>query len=229
MNVRERKLEAIKDLIVSRSETYLKFVRFTKKTMAEMIRGNTVYEADDYLQEIFTDLIDETRAWDIDTYSIDQILFLLIKSKVSNEAKKSARMKTLDKESGEGDFTYTEEAENWAAPPEDIEGEIDAVRIRDYFLSFFEYDETGYVVLLEMINGSKQKDIANYLRISDDEAKVEIARVRRIIKRSASISYLANIPLTILNKIFKIWEKNKWGIYEYWEIKSANRYLYKWW
>jgi len=150
-------------------------------------------------------LIDGTRPWDMDKHSLEQVVNQNLRSEISNLAKKEKRyviIKDFFDEDNEDDNYNTEMDKLVHTQAEDIEGKMDAEAILTFCNDkILKDDEDGKIVLDEMLQGKKQKDIASYLGITVEEAEVHIRRIRRKIRAELPSSLLKNIPENLINKM----------------------------
>ena len=200
-----QRLEAIKDLIEKRPGDYLRMVEKAEKTLAFYLGTDYMKTnfAEEILHEVFCDLIDGTRCWDLDKYTIDQVVFMDIKSEISNLTKKEKRYITVNEynenESGDNNNDIDSIIN---IEPEDIEGIIDAESIERYcFEKILNGDRMGQIILNEMLEGKTQKQIAEFMGITVEAAAVHIQRIRRKIRNKLPGFLLKNIPKELINKI----------------------------
>ncbi len=197
--ISEQKIEAINNLIKEEGgNEFLRMTDYTHRLMLvrlgkEFMKTN---KAEDILHEVIGDLIDGTRAWDMEKITIKQAFYMNIKSEVDWLVKKERRYYSIKEDEDTDDENYKPALNKITSPAYfDFDGEIDAERIKDYcFNEILKDDEDGQIVLDEMLNNMKQKQIAEYLGISVDEAEVIVARVRRNIRKKLPVSFLLNTP-----------------------------------
>lgn len=201
------KLQAIKDLIKKRPNDYLRMLRKTEILLSISLgnKYNETIRPQGILNEVFSDLIDGTRAWDMEKLSLDQVVFMNIRSEVSCLAKKERRFTTYEENTDEENENSINKLDNiiYTEPP-DIEGEMDAKAMQDFiFNEILKEDDEGGLVLIEMLEGFTQKEIAEKLGTTVDKTEVHIRRVRRKIISHLNNGLFENIPRSILSKILK--------------------------
>lgn len=203
-NLVERKTK-IYDFLDTKKAVYLNMLDYAGKLLGIYLGAGFAKTnfAEGIMNEIFGDLMDGTRSWDMDKINIEQVLWKNIPSEVSNFAKKEQRFVPADtsvNEQNEDSNSYMDSLIN--TPPKDIEGTIDAVTIENYCVNnILTDDEDAKIVFDEMMLGKTQKQIAEYLGLTIREAENIIRRIRRKLSSNIPYHLLENLPVDLIDKI----------------------------
>ena len=200
--------EHITVFITAKRITYLSMIDYIRKRLAVHLGAdfNNTCRAEEIMHEIFGDLIDGTRAWNMDKYNLEQVLWMDIKSEISNLAKKEKRFvsvpcKSYDEEDN-GGIKNMDALVNTL--PEDVEGSIDAESIEKYcFDVLLKDDEDSQIIFNELLLGNKQKKIAGDLGLSEDQTEIIIRKIRRTISKNIPSYMLENLSPGLKEKILK--------------------------
>lgn len=201
------KAELINNFVKQCPKIYLGMINRAKKLLGLYLGFGEKYTslAEGIMHEIFGDLIDGTRKWDVKELKLEQVLWTNIKSEVSNRVKKEKRYistpagKSVEYEQAEKNFD-----EIIVTPPDDIEGQIDAKELEDYIMNvIFKDDEDSQIILSEMLLVKKQKEIAEYLGLTVDEVEYKIRNIKRKISKNIPRYLLDNISTELKTKILK--------------------------
>jgi hypothetical protein len=200
------KRREIRKLIYETPKRYLNVLKFTENQMMTALGKENIktQRAEEMLHEVIADLIDGTRKWDPEKHNLEQVMMMNLKSEIDGLKKKEKRYILVDTcEDEETGCSMIDKLIH--SPPLDIEGGMDAEELLNYIINvIFEGQRTEQTVVYELTKWKTQKQIAKYLNISVDKAEILIAKVRRNIRKKLPISYLENIPINLLNKIFRI-------------------------
>lgn len=212
-----QKIRLVKEFLEQKGNEYLRLIKIIEFQLLRKLgkkykRTNT---AEDIFQEILCDLLDGTRAWDVDSKSLQEVIKFNISSEISNIRKKEMRIQLLscqNENDGNDDFDYNGLDELINTKPEDIESIIDTDSIRRYSIDvILQDDPDGQIVLDEMFKDKKQKQIADYLGISVDEAEIIIRRIRRKILKEIPPYLIEIFPDDLMTKYIN---KKRKGAYE---------------
>jgi RNA polymerase sigma factor (sigma-70 family) len=198
------KLAAIKELIEERPEDYLMMIKKTEKTMTAYLGKDSAktFRAQDVLHEVFGDLLTGTRKWDMEKHTLEQVVFMDMRSEMYNIARKQKKYITLGGKNNESDDFNQEMDKIIYTRPPDVEGSIDAEELRrSIFEDIISDDEKGKLILTEMILGKPQKQIASELGMSVEETENHIQKVRRRIRKNLPKEKIENIPDDIINEM----------------------------
>jgi len=204
-SITKQKALAVESFTKNQQDTYLNMLYRTKKRLGIALgfssRVTTI--AQGIMNEVFSDIIDGTREWDMEKLKLEQVLWMNMKSEVSNRIKKEIRYipTPVINDTGEDDpGRCIDDLVN--TKPEDIEGSVDAETIQTYcFDTILKGDDDSQIILDEMLKGKKQKQIAEYLGTTPDEAEIKIRNIRRTIARQIPQYMLENLPKSLITKI----------------------------
>ncbi len=203
----ECRRKAIQYFINSNRKSYLDMVEYARKELGIFLglEFMKTCKAEEIMNEIFGDLIDGTRAWDMNKFKLEQIMWGCIDSEVSNLAKKEKRYVSVDIPHNNDDEDGNPKMDILInTKPQDIEGSIDADIIekhcRDVILGD---DEDAQIIFNEMIKEHKPKSISLDLGITADEAEITIRKIRRRISKNIPYHLLQNLPEDLIEKIQK--------------------------
>lgn len=203
-NIVKQRAEEVEFFIKNKKNTYLNMVHKTKQRLGLALgfspRITTLAEG--IMNEVFSDIIDGTREWNMEKYKLVQVLWTNIKSEVSARVKKEKRFVPIfaASEANENNGKCIDDLIN--TKPEDIEGTIDAETIQSYcFDTILGNDEDAQIVLDEMLKGKKQKQIAEYLGTTPDEVEIKIRNIRRTVAKQLPQYMLENLPKSLITKI----------------------------
>lgn len=204
-NNQKQRAIAISTFIEQQQNTYLSILHRTKKMLGMYLgysKKNTSL-AEGLMNEVFSDIIDGTRKWDMEKLKLEQVLRMNVKSEVYARVKKELRYLSTpvvsngyDEEPGKtfDDLINT--------PPADIEGKIDADAIENYCCNVILKDDLdAQIVFNEMLTGKKQQQIAAYLGITVEQAEIIIRSIRRLISKQIPNHLIENIPKQLKLKI----------------------------
>jgi len=203
-NIVRQRAKAVEFLIKNQKDTYLNMVHKTRLRlgMALGFSPRVTTLAEGILNEVFSDIIDGTREWNMEKYKLVQVVWMAAKSEVSARIKKEKRFvpaQTVSK-ADEDNNKCIDDLVN--TKPEDIEGSVDAETIQSYcFDTILKGDDDSQIILDEMLKGKKQKQIAEYLGTTPDEAEIKIRNIRRTIARQIPQYMLENLPKSLITKI----------------------------
>jgi len=204
-NIIKQKALAVQSFIKQQPDKYLNMVHNAKMRLGAALGFNskTITLAEGIMNEVFSDIIAGTRAWDMEKHKLEQVLWMNMKSEVSARVKKEIRyiptpavneMGEDDTGKSFDDLVYTK--------PEDVEGTVDAKTIESYcFGVILKDDEDAQIVFDEMLKGKKQKQIAEYLGTTTEEVEIKIRDIRRKIARQIPHYMLENLPKSLITKI----------------------------
>ena len=200
--------ESISVFLRTKKDTYLKMISYIRKLLAVFFGSDfdLTKKAEGIMNEIFGDLIDGTRAWNMGSCNLEQVLWMDIKSEVSNFIKKEKRFVIAScgssgDENGDGNIEMDSLINTL---PEDIEGGIDADYIENYCRDeILKNDEDAQIVFNEMLIGKKQKQIAGYLGLPENKTENIIRKIRRTISKQIPFCLLENLPPDLKDKILK--------------------------
>ena len=199
------KADAIKIFINQKPKVYLGMIHKAKIRLGAYLGFSEKITsiAEGIMHEIFGDIIDGTRAWDMETLKLEQVLWTNIKSEVSARVKKEIRYISTPVVSNAGEEKPEKSIDDLVnTKPEDVEGTVDAETIEAYCLDVILKDDyNGQIVFIEMLAGKKQKQIAEYLRITLKEAETFIRSIRRKISKQIPRYMLENLPKQLITKI----------------------------
>jgi hypothetical protein len=202
--VKQRAL-AVESFSKNQQDTYLNILHRAKIKLGVALGFSTRVTtiAQGIMNEVFSDIIDGTRKWDMEKLKLEQVLRMNMKSEVSARVKKEIRYiptpalnETGDDDTGRcmDDLINTK--------PEDVEGTVDAETIESYCYDIIlKGDEDAQIVFNEMLTGKKQQQIAKELGITLDEAETTIRSIRRKISRELPRYMLENLPKLLITKI----------------------------
>lgn len=204
-NITKQKALAIKSFIDQHPVTYLNMVNKAKLRLGSALGFNsrTATLAEGIMNEVFSDLIAGTREWDTEKLKLEQVLWMNMKSEVSNRVKKEIRYipTPVINEMGEDeqgrsidDLVHTK--------PEDVEGTVDAETIEAHcFDVILKDDLDAQIIFDEMLKGKKQQQISKELGITLEEAETKIRSIRRNIARQIPRYMLENLSKSLITKI----------------------------
>ena len=202
--------KAISSFLDTKRDTYLKMISKTRQLLTIYMGQGSLqfFNAEDIMHEIFSDIIDGTRTWDMDKWELEQVLWNVIYSEVSNLAKKERRyIPALN--SPDEDDTEAGMDKLVSTPPNDIEGSIDAEAIENYCMDVILKDNIdAQIVFNEMITGKKQKQIAEYLGISIIKTEDTIKYIRKKIKAQIPFHLIENLPFDLKDKLLNNKQEN---------------------
>lgn len=204
-NIIKLRALAVESFTRNQQDAYLNMLHRTKKRLGVALgfssRITTI--AQGMMNEVFSDIIDGTRKWDMEKLKLEQVLWMNLKSEVSNRIKKEIRYipTPVVNDVGEDDSgKCIDDLVN--TKPEDVEGTIDADTIQAYcFDVILKGDDDAQIVLDEMLKGKKQKQIAEYLHTTPDKAEIKIRNIRRRIAKQIPNYMLENSPKSLKFKI----------------------------
>ena len=212
--IQSRRAAAIDSFLKTNKTAYWKMLNRIRKLLGIYLgyeRTRTSI-AKDIMNEIFGDIIDGTRAWDMEKSTIEQVLWANINSEVSNIARKEKKyvlIPAFDYEENDNDNENNNHNPKGMdslinTPPEDIEGKIDTNAIEDYCMNeILKDDEVAQIVFMEMCEDKKQKQIAAYLGYSIEKTKVILRNIRRKISKQIPYHLIENLPIDLIDKILK--------------------------
>jgi len=203
-NIVKQRAEAVEFFIKNQKDTYLNMVYKTKQRlgMALGFSLRIITLAEGIMNEVFSDIIDGTREWNMEKYKLEQVLWMNIKSEVSARVKKEKRFVPTMAASNadEDDGKCVDDLIN--TKPEDVEGSVDAETIESHcFDIILKDDEDAQIVLNEMLKGKTQKEIADDLGLSIRESESKIRSIRRRVSRQLPRYMLENLPKSLITKI----------------------------
>ena len=201
--IQSRRAAAIQTFLSKNGDTYLRMINKIKKILGTYIGFERVNSslAAEIMNEIFSDLIDGTRTWDMEILTLEKVLWKNVNSEISNFVKKEKRY-TLTPSSN--DDVDNDMDTLISTQPEDIEGNIDAEAIEAHcFDVIFKDDMNAQIILNEMLKGIKQKEIAEDLGMNLNEVKVIIRNIKRNISKKIPYHLIKNLPEDLIDKILK--------------------------
>lgn len=204
-NITKQKALAIKSFIEQQPDTYLNMLHKAKLRlgMALGFNSRTTTLAEGILNEVFSDIIAGTRTWDMEKLKLEQVLWMNIRSEVSNRVKKEIRYIPTPVINNAGEDESGKSLDDLVnTQPEDIEGAIDAKTIESYcFDVILKDDEDAQIILNEMLEGKKQQQISNELGITLKEAETIIRSIRRKLSKQLPRYMLGNLSKSLREKI----------------------------
>ncbi len=139
-----KKAHAVAAFLSAKPERYLAMVHHTEKRLKFYLGEEKVSTAlaEQVMSEVISDVIVDTRKWDMNKYSAEQVLWYNIPSEVSALVKKELRYVPINGQTADDDDDNSNSIENLASTPaEDIEGNIDAENIENYCLDVIFKDD----------------------------------------------------------------------------------------
>ncbi len=202
--IKQRAL-AVESFSKNQQDTYLNILYRTKIRlgMALGFSSRITTIAQGIMNEVFSDIIDGTREWDMERLKLEQVLWINMKSEVSARVKKEIRYipTPVINDTGEDDTGRCMD-DLISTKPEDVEGTIDANTIESHcFDIILKDDEDAQIVLNEMLNGKKQKDIADDLGLTVRETEAKIRSIRRRVSNQIPHYMLKNLNKSLITKI----------------------------
>ncbi len=199
------KAQAVTAFLSAKPERYLAMVYNVEKRLKFYLGEEKVSTAlaKEVMSEVIFDVIDGKRKWDMNKFSAEQVLWYNIPSEVSALVKKELRYVPINGQTADDDDDNSNSIENLASTPaEDIEGNLDAENIENYCLDvIFKDDLDAQIVFNEMLKGMKQKQIAEDLGISIEQAESIIRNIKRKISKQIPYHMIENIPFKLKDKI----------------------------
>lgn len=201
-----RRAEEISSFLEIKAETYLKMIKRINKLLSFYLgedKADTI-RAEGIMHEIFCDIIDGTRKWDMKKFNLEQVLWTDIRSEVSALAKKEKRyVLTYTPQSEEGNNDDLNAMDNLAnTSPDAIEGMIDAETLENYCRDVILKDDIDeQIIFNEMLTWKKQKQIADELGISVEKAEKSVRNIRRKISKQIPYHMIKNLPIQLIDKI----------------------------
>ncbi len=203
----ECRRKAIQYFINSNHKSYLDMVEYARKELGIFLGHEFMKtcKAEEIMDEIFSDLIDGTRAWDMNKFKLEQIMWGCIDSEVSNLAKKEKRYVSVDNPHNNDDEDGNPKMDILInTKPQDIEGFIDADIIEKHCREVILSDDVdAQIIFNEMIKEHKPKSISLDLGITVNEAEIAIRKIRRRISKNIPYHLLQNLPRDLIEKIQK--------------------------
>ena len=201
----ECRRKAIKDFINSNRKLYFDMIEYARKKLGIFLGPDFMKtcKAEEIMNEIFGDLIDGTRTWDMHNLKLEQIMWRCIDSEVSNLAKKEKRYVSVDNLRNSDDEDCNPKIDILInTEPDDIEGSIDADNLENYCRDvILAGDIDAQIILNEMIKDHKPKMISLDLGISESEAETAVRKIRRRISRNIPYHLIQNLPKDLIEKI----------------------------
>ena len=201
----KQRVLAVESFSKNQQDTYLNILYRTKIRlgMALGFSSRITTIAQGIMNEVFSDIIDGTREWDMGRLKLEQVLWMNMKSEVSARVKKEIRYipTPVINDTGEDDIgRCIDDLIN--TKPEDIEGTMDADTLEDYCAKvILKGDEDSQIVFYDMIKEKKQQQISKELGITLDETETTIRSIRRRISREIPRYMLENLPKSLVTKI----------------------------
>jgi hypothetical protein len=196
---------AIKSFIDQQPDTYLNMIHNAELRLGAALGFNsrTKTLAKGIMNEVFSDIIDGTREWDMEKLKLEQVLWMNMKSEVSNRVKKEVRYIPTPAVNDIGEADPGRSIDDLVnTKPEDVEGTVDAETIELHcFDVILKDDLDAQIVFDEMLKGKKQQQIAEYLGTTPDIAETKIRNIRRKISREIPRYMLENLPEKLITKI----------------------------
>jgi hypothetical protein len=184
----KQKALAVKSFMDLQPDTYLNMVHHAKIRLGTALgfSSRTTTLAEDIMNEVFCDIISGTRKWDMEKFKLEQVLWENIRSEVSARAKKEIRYVLTPTISNGGDDESGRSIDDIiSTKPEDVEGQVDAETIETYCCNvILKDDEDAQKVFNEMLNGKRQKDIADDLGMTVRETEAKIRNIRRMVSKN---------------------------------------------
>ncbi len=197
---------AIESFLRTNGETYWRMLNKIRK----LVGMNLGYERTNLsiekgiMNEIFADLIDGTRAWDMEKVSIEQALWANINSEVFNFVRKEKKYTFIPAaEYGETEDSIKGMDLLINTPAEDIEGKMDRDAIEKYCMNEIlnDDDDEAQLIFLQMCENIKQKQIADYMRMPVEKTERLIRNIRRKISKQIPYHLIENLPNELIEKI----------------------------
>ena len=205
--IQSRRAAAIGSFLKTNGDTFLKMLNKIRKLLRIYLgyKGTNASIEKGIMNEILGDIIDGTRAWDMDKSTIEQVLWANINSEVFNFARKEKKyifIPAAEYEENENSIKGMDLLIN--APPEDIEGKIDTDAIENYCMNeILKDEEEAQIVFMEMCENKKQKQIASELGLSVEKTKGLIRNIKRKISKQIPYHLIENLPHDLIDKILK--------------------------
>lgn len=200
-----KRMERIQDFLDTKNDVYLKMLESTRKKIGVYFGSgfSKTCKAEVILHEVIGDLIDGTRDWDMDKYKLEQVLWMNIKSELSNLAKKEKRFVSAGNPvNGENEESNSDFDSLINTPAADVAGSIDADAIENYCTDVILKDDIdAQIVFNEMLTGKTQKQIAEDLGLTVRESESIIRKIRRNISNHIPFHLLENLPVDLKDKI----------------------------
>jgi hypothetical protein len=201
----KQKALAIKSFMDLQPDTYLNMVHRAKIRLGTALgfSSRTTTLAEDIMNEVFCDIISGTRKWDMEKFKLEQVLWENIRSEVSARAKKEIRYVLTPTISNGGDDESGRSIDDIiSTKPEDVEGQVDAETIETYCCNvILKDDEDAQKVFNEMLNGKRQKDIADDLGMTVRETEAKIRNIRRMVSKQLPRYLMENLTKSLITKI----------------------------
>ena len=203
--IKQRAL-AVESFTKNQQATYLNILYRAKIRLGMALGFSTRVTtiAQGIINEVFSDIIDGTREWDMGKLKLEQVLWMNMKSEVSARVKKERRYipTPVINDTGEDDTgRCMDDLIN--TKPEDVEGTMDADNLENYCAKvILKDDEDAQIVFNEMLNGKKQKDIADDLGLTVRETEAKIRSIRRRVSKQIPHYMLENLNKSLITKIF---------------------------
>ena len=196
---------AIESFLRTNGETYWRMLNKIRKLVGMYLgyeRTNLSIEKG-IMNEIFADIIDGTRAWDMEKVSIEQALWANINSEVFNFVRKEKKYTFIPAaEYGETEDTIKGMDMLINTPAEDIEGKMDRVAIEKYCMNeILNDDDEAQLIFLQMCENKKQKQIADYMVMPVEKTERLIRNIRRKISKQIPYHLIENLPNELIEKI----------------------------
>lgn len=204
-SITKQKALAVESFTKNQQDTYLNMLYRTKKRLGIALgfssRVTTI--AQGIMNEVFSDIIDGTREWDMEKLKLEQVLWMNLRSEVSARVKKEKRYLPTPVISEKGEDDPGRSIDDLVnTKPEDIEGAVDAKTIESYcFDVILKGDEDAQIILNEMLTGKKQREISKELGISLDKTETTIRNIRRSVSKQLPPYMLKNLPEKLITKI----------------------------
>ncbi len=204
-NITKQKALAIKSFIDKQPDTYLNMLHHIKKRLGIALgfSSRITTLAQGIMNEVFSDLIDGTREWDMEKLKLEQVLWMNLRSEVSNRVKKEIRYIPTPVINDMGEDEQGRNIDDLVnTKPEDVEGSIDAETIQAHCFDVILGDnEDSQIIFNEMLEGKKQQQISKELGITLEEAETTIRGIRRKIAKQIPRYMLLNLSKSLREKI----------------------------
>jgi len=203
--IQYRRAAAIDSFLKTNGDTFLRMLNKIRKLLRIYLgykRTNASIEKG-IMNEILSDIIDGTRAWEMEKTTIEEVLWANINSEVFNFARKERKfvfIPAAEYEDNEKSNAGMDSLVN--TRPEDIEGKIDSDVIENYCLNeILKDDDDAQIVFMEMCENKKQKQIASELGLSVEKTKSLIRNIKRKISKQIPYHLIENLPHDLIDKI----------------------------